>query len=97
MTPPLDPVTARLFPTLAAYARKVRRREIIALVGIALSLYIIGRDVLSAYQLRVAKENMSAMVGHVAALEDQYQRDHPALKVSRVQANDWAYAKSKRE
>lgn len=77
MSPPLDPVTARCFPSLARYARKVRRREILALVGIVLSGYIVGRDVLSAYQGRVATEHMLGMMGRVNSLEAACQRDYP--------------------
>ena len=73
----LDPITQRMFPTLAAYAHKVRRRELVALVGITLSVYVLGRDLLSAYQSRVAAENMSAMVGRVNNLETTCQKEHP--------------------
>lgn len=94
---PLDEVSARMFPTLDRYARQVRRRSIFALIALTVSAYIIGRDVLSAYQMRVARENMATMVSHVAALEDQYQRDHPALRVSKAQAQDWVWAKARKE
>jgi hypothetical protein len=73
----LDPVSARLFPSLAAYARKVRRRELLALMGLALSAYIIGRDALSAYQGRVATENMLAMVTRVNLIENQCKKEYP--------------------
>lgn len=82
----LDPVTAQMFPTVAAHERRARRFMVAALICIVVSAFIIGRDVLSAYQLRVAQENMSAMVGRVAALEDQYQRDHPGLRVTKAHA-----------
>ena len=77
MTPPLDAVSARLFPSLAAYARKVRRRELLALVGIILSAYVLGRDLLSAYQGRVATENMHDMVGRINNLETACQKEYP--------------------
>lgn len=66
---PIEPVTARLFPTLAAYAHKVRRREILALVLTALSVYVLGRDALSAYQGRVATEGLHAMLQRVNEIE----------------------------
>ncbi|MDE2258887.1 MAG: hypothetical protein KGK17_00970 [Betaproteobacteria bacterium] len=72
----LDEVSARMFPTLDRYARRVRRRSILALIALTVSAYIIGRDVLSGYQMRVAKENMAALPARIVALEDQYQRDH---------------------
>lgn len=77
MTPPLDPVSAQCFPSLARYARKVRRREILALVGIVLAGYVVGRDALSAYQGRVATEHMLGMMGRVNNLETTCQRDYP--------------------
>ena len=73
----LDPLQARLFPTLAAYARDLRRREILAFIGVALSAYIIGRDLLSAYQGRIATENMLAVVTRVNELESQCQQAYP--------------------
>lgn len=77
MMPPLDPVHARLFPSLARYARTVRRRELLALTGLALSGYVLGRDLLSAYQGRVATEHMLAIVGRVNELESACQREYP--------------------
>ena len=74
---PLDPIACRLFPSLAAYARKVRRRELLAFVGITVSVYVLGRDLLSAYQGRVATENMLAMVTRVNQIEGQCQRTYP--------------------
>lgn len=44
MKPPLDPVSVRLFTTLARYARTVRRSELLALTALALSGYVLGRD-----------------------------------------------------
>jgi len=93
---PLDPVEARLFPSLAKYARKVRRRGLLALIGIALSAYVLGRDVLSAYQGRVAASLMLACLPRQQALETQYQRDHvKSLTVSKAQANDSAWRREK--
>ena len=74
---PLDDITQRLFPTLAAYARKVRRRELIAMVGIVLSAYVLGRDMLRAYRDGVATENMLAMVTRVNEIEQQCQQESP--------------------
>lgn len=73
----LDDITARMFPTLAKYARTVRRRELLALTGIVLSGYVLGRDLLSAYQGRVATEHMMGMVGRVNNLEETCQKDFP--------------------
>jgi hypothetical protein len=84
---PLDPIHARLFPSLAAYAHRLRRRELLALVGIALSVYVLGRDALSAYQGRVATENMLAMVGRINELEAHCQRERPKqLTTSKAQS-----------
>lgn len=74
---PLDDITARMFPTLARYCRTVRRRELLALAGIALSGYVLGRDMLSAYQGRVATEHMMGMLGRINSLEETCQKDFP--------------------
>lgn len=74
---PLDDITARMFPTLARYARTVRRRELLALAGIVLSGYVLGRDLLSAYQGRVATEHMMGMLGRINSLEDTCQQTYP--------------------
>ena len=74
---PLDEVTQRMFPTLAAYARRVRRRELLAMAGITLSAYVLGRDVLRAYREGIATENMLSMVTRVNEIEGQCQRESP--------------------
>ena len=94
----LDPVTQRMFPTLARYARKVHRRELLALVGITLSAYVLGRDALSAYQGRVATENMLAMVTRVNEIEAQCQKEYPKrFSLTKAQMHDWAWKKAKKE
>ena len=70
---PLDAVSARLFPSLAAYARNVRRRELLALIGTALSAYVLARDALGAYQGRVATEGLHAMLQRVNEIEERCQ------------------------
>ena len=74
---PLDPITCRLFPSLASYVRKVRRRELLAMAGITLSAYVLGRDVLRAYREGIATENMLSMVTRVNEIEAQCQRESP--------------------
>jgi len=84
---PLDAVSARLFPSLAAYARKVRRRELLAMAGITLSAYVLGRDVLRAYREGIATENMLSMVTRVNEIEEQCQRERPKrLIMTKAQA-----------
>ena len=84
---PLDPISARMFPTLAAYARKVRRRELLAMAGITLSAYVLGRDVLRAYREGIATENMLSMVTRVNEIEEQCQRERPKrLIMTKAQA-----------
>lgn len=84
---PLDSVSARMFPSLAAYAKKVRRRELLALVCIAISAYVLGRDALSAYRERVATEHMLAVVMRVNNLESACQKDYPKRSlVTKAQA-----------
>jgi len=94
---PLDDITCRMFPTLARYARKVRRREIVALIGIALSAYVLGRDLLSAYQGRVATQNMQAMVGRVNNLETVCQKEYPKrFTVTKAEAADSAWRREEK-
>ena len=74
---PLDDITKRLFPSLAAYAHKVRRRELLAMVLSVLAVYVIGRDMLRAYRDGVATENMLAVVARVNEIEQQCQQERP--------------------
>jgi len=84
---PLDEITRRMFPTLAAQEDRMWWWRGVCIVGIILSAYVLGRDVLSAYQGRVATENMSAMVGRVNHMEEMCQKEYPArLKTTKVQA-----------
>ena len=84
---PLDEITQRMFPTLAAYARRVRRRELLAMAGITLSAYVLGRDVLRAYREGIATENMLSMVTRVNEIEEQCQRERPKrLIMTKAQA-----------
>ena len=84
---PLDEVTQRMFPRLAAYARRVRRRELLAMAGITLSAYVLGRDVLRAYREGIATENMLSMVTRVNEIEAQCQRERPKrLIMTKAQA-----------
>ena len=94
---PLDPISSRMFPTLAAYARKVRRRELLALVAIVLSAYVLGRDMLSAYQGRVAAENMLAVVTRVNEIEAQCQQAQPRRFVLTKAAAQVGAAKKEEE
>lgn len=74
---PLDPVSRHMFPTLAATEDRMWWWRAVYIIGIILSAYILGRDLLSAYQSRVATENMQAMVGRVNTLETTCQKEHP--------------------
>ena len=74
---PLDPVTARLFPTFAAYVRWVRRLALVCshlllfLAGVAITFLFLG------YHQHIATENQGQLIGRVAVLEAQCQRDFP--------------------
>jgi hypothetical protein len=46
-----------------------------------LSVYVLGRDMLSAYQGRVATENMHDMVGRINNLETVCQKDYPGRSI----------------
>ena len=73
---PLDPITARLFPTLARYARRTHRLRLLCthtlmfVVGVAVTFLFLG------YHQHIATENQSRLLVRVADLEDQYGRHH---------------------
>lgn len=74
----------------------MRRRILIATLLSILAIYVLGRDMLSAYQGRVATQNMSAIVGRVNDLEEKCQREYPKrLITTRAQANGSAWRKEK--
>lgn len=89
---PLDEITARMFPTLAKCERQMRRRILSTTILSILAVYVLGRDLLSAYQGRVATQNMLATVTRINALEEKCQRDYPKrLVMTKAQAADSAW------
>jgi len=95
---PLDLVTARCFPTLASYWRRTRRERLLCrhsfafLVGVAVTFLFLG------YHQHVATENQGRLIGRIAVIEEQYQRDHPAaMKLTKIQAQDLAWAKAQKK
>ena len=58
-----------------------------AMIVSILAVYVLGRDLLSAYQGRVATENMHDMVRRVNNLEAACQREYPSrAKITKAQA-----------
>lgn len=92
----LDDVTARMFPTLARYARKVERKGRLLGYGFAFLLGVAATVAFAGYHLHVATVNLQAWGPRVAVIEAQYERDHKgALTVTKVQANDSAWKREK--
>lgn len=83
----LDEISRRMFPTLAAQEDRMWWWRGVCIVGIILSAYVLGRDLLSAYQGRVATENMHDMVGRINNLETVCQKEYPSRTlVTKAQA-----------
>ena len=74
---PLDEISRRMFPTLAAQEDRMWWWRGVCIVGIILSAYVLGRDVLRAYQEGVATTHMLEMPARVNNLEVACQRDYP--------------------
>ena len=86
-TMPLDPLYLQMFPTVARYLKRARRERILVVMAGVLSAYVLGRDLLSAYQGRVATENMHDMVGRINNLETVCQKEYPSRTlVTKAQA-----------
>ena len=93
---PLDPVSSRLFPTLARYARRTRRLALVCshallfLAGMAVTFLWLG------YHQYVVTEAQGRLVGRISAIEEQYERDHKhAMVTTKTQANDAAWKREK--
>ena len=76
-TMPLDPLYLQMFPTVARYLKRARRERILVVMAGVLSAYVLGRDVLRAYQEGVATTHMLEMPARVNNLEVACQRDYP--------------------
>jgi hypothetical protein len=66
-----------MFPTLAAQEDRMWWWRGVCIVGIILSAYVLGRDVLRAYQEGVATTHMIELPARVNNLEVACQRDYP--------------------
>ncbi len=82
----LDPVTAKLFPSIARRLRLLNRlllfctHALCFIIGVAITFLFLG------YHQRVATDNQTQIIGRVVTLEAQYQRDHPGMHVSKAAA-----------
>jgi hypothetical protein len=84
---PLDPVTARLFPTLAKFARRQWWLGALCIVAVLCALSFAGGVVVGHYQGMVSQENYHAVVQHINDLEREYEKHHPkSLRTTRAQA-----------
>lgn len=73
---PLDPVTARCFPSLARYARKQRWLGVLAIAGI---IYVVGfwsGLLVGSYRGQVADESYTYMVHEFARFKEDYLAHH---------------------
>lgn len=82
----MDPITARLFPTIAKRLTRLNRLMVCCthalafVAGVALTFFFLG------YHQRVATDNQMQIIGRVAVLEADCQREHPGLRVSKAAA-----------
>jgi uncharacterized membrane-anchored protein YhcB (DUF1043 family) len=83
----LDPVTARLFPSVAKFVRRQRRKGLLFTHGIALVIGLAVGVLLMGYRGRVSDENYQAWGLRLNALEAQYQQEHPkSLRTTKAQS-----------
>ena len=78
---PLDPLYLQMFPTVARYLKRARRERILVIMAGVLSLYIVGRDLLRAYQEGVATTHMIELPARVNNLEIACQREYPGRSI----------------
>jgi hypothetical protein len=83
----LDPVSARMFPTLAKYARRQRRLGLLGVGMILCALSFAGGVVVGSYRGKVADETYYAWGLRLNTLERDYQEHHPKmLRTTKAQA-----------
>jgi hypothetical protein len=70
-----------MFPTLAAQEDRMWWWRAACIIGIILSAYIVGRDLLRAYQEGVATTHMIELPARVNNLEVACQRDYPGRSI----------------
>lgn len=73
---PLDPVSARLFPSLARYARKQRWLGLLAVAGI---VYVVGfwsGLLVGTYRGQVADQSYEHMVREFGQFKEDYLKHH---------------------
>ena len=84
---PLDPLTVRLFPTLAKYARRQWWLGALGIVAVLCALSFASGVMLGSYRGRVADENYHAVILRINNLEQFTQEHHPkSLRTTRAQA-----------
>lgn len=73
---PLDDITARMFPSLARYARRQRRLGLLAVAGI---VYVVGfwsGLLVGSYRGQVANESYEYMVREFNSFREDYLKHH---------------------
>ena len=83
----LDHVTARLFPTVAKFARRQWWLGALGIVAVLCALSFAGGVMLGSYRGKTADENYYEWGRRLNILEREYERDHPKrLRTTRAQA-----------
>lgn len=83
----LDPITARLFPALARYARRQRWLGLVGVMAILCALSFAAGVVVGSYRGKVADETYYAWGLRLNTLERDYEQHHQkALTMTKAQS-----------
>lgn len=93
---PLNPIYVRLFPSLARYVRRQWWFGMLGMVAILCALSFAGGVMIGSYRGRVADENYYEWGRRLNLLETDYYARFPGLRITKTQANDWAWEREKR-
>lgn len=85
MTPPLDSVSARLFPSLARYARKQRRLGLLAAAVMIFTSGLACGLLIGSYRGQVADESYNQTVREFGQFKIDYL-EHHAKKLTTTKA-----------
>ena len=87
MTPPLDAVSARLFPSLARYARKMKRLGLLAVAVVIFTGGLACGLLVGSYRGQVADESYQYQVREFNQFKEDYLRRFAKdLRVTAAQA-----------
>lgn len=84
---PLDPLVARMFPTLARYARKMRWLGVLAIAVLIYTLGFHNGLLVGTYRGQVADESYTQTVREFNRFKEDYLKHHEQkLRVTKAQA-----------